>query len=134
MKIPGLRFFKFLNIGKLFLNGTEVVATAAEINAAAAAVESTYSDFDTKVGTADIVEGESAVVFDQEFSGTDYQVILTPSVAFVAGDGEDSEDKILPIEVKDKAVGGFSLLIDGEDGPEDVDCSVDYIAIEETIA
>lgn len=32
MRIPGLKYFNMLNIGRLFLEGTEVVATAAQLN------------------------------------------------------------------------------------------------------
>ncbi len=36
MRMPGLKYFRILNIGRLLLEGTEVTATAAALNAAAA--------------------------------------------------------------------------------------------------
>ena len=35
MRIPGLKYFKFLNIGRLFLDGEEVTASASDINKSA---------------------------------------------------------------------------------------------------
>lgn len=51
MKIPGLKYFKFLNIGRLFLDGEEVTATADQLNDVSKALDDGAVTFSVRVGT-----------------------------------------------------------------------------------